>query len=124
MAPGVTRTDETGFTLVELMIAVLVLGVLTVIAVPTFFSVQASAVDGVAQSDLRNAKTAIVLYLTEHNGSFPSKTSLEADGFSASEGVTGWILEGSADGYCIEAVSGNGTTFNVRDDHGVTPGEC
>jgi prepilin-type N-terminal cleavage/methylation domain-containing protein len=124
MAPGATRTDETGFTLLELMVAILVLAVLTVIAIPTFFSVQASAVDGVAQADLRNAKTAVVLYLNEHGGSFPSIASLEADGFSPSEGVDEWYIEGSADGYCIEAFSGNGRAFNVRDDHGVTAGEC
>src|SRR4051794_15399655 len=51
------RKDEEGFSLIELMVVVLILGVLMAIAVPTFMGGQTKAKDAVAKSDLRNAMT-------------------------------------------------------------------
>ena len=47
------RQDETGFTLIELMVVVLIMGILMAIAIPTFLSTQGSANDASAKS--RNA---------------------------------------------------------------------
>lgn len=125
MAPWATRGGTAGFTLLELMVAILVLGVLTAIAIPTFFSIQDRARDGVAQADLSNAKTAQALYVVDHGGTIAtSASSLEAYGFTPSDGVTHWIIVGDAVGYCIQATSANNTTFTVKNDRGVAAGSC
>jgi len=51
--------DQKGFTLVELMIVVAIIGILAAIAIPQFTSYRAKAFNSAAQSDLRNFKTAM-----------------------------------------------------------------
>ena len=68
---GIKRSgdnSEGGFTLVEVMVVVLIIGILLAIGVPTFLGARNRAHDRAAQSSLRTAQnTALIIYTDRAN---------------------------------------------------------
>ncbi len=82
------RSKSSGFTLIEVMLVVGVIGILAALAIPRYSAAQAAAGDAAAKSDLRNAITALVRYNVT-NGTYPATIAeLESSGFSLSSGVS------------------------------------
>jgi type II secretion system protein G len=66
-----TRITERGFTLVELMVVVAVIGVLATIAIPLFVNVQARGRIAKAHADSRSLASAVGVY-SAHMGAIPT----------------------------------------------------
>ena len=77
----IVRKEE-GFTLVELLIVVIILGILAAVAIPQFGSSTDDARLATLQSNLSTLRNAIELYKSEHNSVYPGEVS-QADGTTA-----------------------------------------
>ncbi len=59
------KRNQKGFTLIELMIVIAIIGILAAIAIPQFTKYRAKAFNAAALSDARNLKTDLEAYYAE-----------------------------------------------------------
>ena len=60
-----------GFTLVELLVVVAIIGILVLVAVPRFSSMTDGARISAVEANHRILVSAITMYMAEHNGQLP-----------------------------------------------------
>ena len=70
------KSIRKGFTLVEILIVVVILGILAAIVIPQFTNASESAKGSSLVSQLQTIRGQLELYQTQHNGSYPTLAQL------------------------------------------------
>ena len=98
-----------GFTLVEILVVIAVIGLLAAIAIPQFMTYKREAIDAEMKSDLRNASVAIESYYAKQSVLPASLAETSGYGFHPSDGVTVSLTVVSSTAYTLSATKVGGT---------------
>ncbi len=117
------RNEESGFTLVELLVVMLILGILAAIAIPAFFSQRDKGYDSDAKANARTTQTAMETYYIDEDGTYVGADDDAAPGSPGSlQEIEGTISDFAADvevtaatvdGYTINATSKSGNHYLI-----------
>jgi type IV pilus assembly protein PilA len=69
-APSKTLTDESGFSLIELLVVIMIVGILAAIAIPAFLNQTAKAADAAAKELAHDALVAEETCASDHGGQY------------------------------------------------------
>jgi type IV pilus assembly protein PilA len=109
MQTRLSASTNGGFTLLELIVVVAVLGILAAIAIQQFSIYRSRATDAVMRSDIKNAALAMESYYGEFLEYPSSLNAIQLVGFRKSSGLTLTITVPTPSTFTVTAAMPNGT---------------
>jgi type IV pilus assembly protein PilA len=104
---------DRGFTLIEVLVVIIIIGILAGIAIPVFLNQRKKGYDAQTKSDLINMAIAEETYLTDNPGSYSSSVpTLLTLGFKESANTSSPSASAhSSASYCLSETSQSGTVW-------------
>ena len=100
------QSNEKGFTLIELMIVIAIIGILAAIAIPQFSAYRTRSYNSSAQSDVRNIATAQEAYYVDESRYASAYTRLTGSSY-------GYMQSGNV----VVTVSGDTSAYTITGYH-------
>ena len=112
--------NQTGFTLVEVLIVLLILGILMTIAVPSYLGFRALADQRAADADVREAIPAAEDFYND-NGTFSAMTISSLTAIDPSLDIDVVSVSASGNDYCLQKTVGSRVAHFTRSSLLVDP---
>ena len=128
MLQKLRKRNEKGFTLIELMIVIAIIGILAAIAIPNFISYRKRSYDTSANADAKNVYTAAMAYYVDYPtgtiaaGVADAAHDLYTYGFRPTGDVTTTISANATQSNfgCTSYHGAGDKTYTVATDGGIT----
>ena len=118
------KRGQKGFTLIELMIVIAIIGILAAIAIPQFTQYKAKSYNAAAKADLKNAYTAAQAYFADNPSGTVNATVLGTSGYQQTQGVVLAVTGGTQTTLAMTAsnsLSATPTTYSITSAGVITP---
>ena len=107
--PSTANKTNSGFTLIEILLVVAIIGLLAAIAVPQFIAYRTRAIDMQMKNDLKNAAMAMESYFAEFKIYPASVGSVSSAGYRQTNGINLVISVTSPSSFTLTASTPNGS---------------